>query len=59
MKFLAKIVVTGFGLALGGALFKKAAPYLGLDDKKQPADADEAIRRGDGATDPGLQNARN
>lgn len=33
MKFFVKIVLTGFGLAMGGALFKKVAPHLNLDDK--------------------------
>lgn len=54
MKFIAKIVITGFGLAMGGALFKKVAPYLGLDDKaKEKPDPDLATS--EGATDPGLQ----
>ncbi len=53
MKFIAKVVITGFGLAMGGALFKKVAPYLGLDDKSgQKPDPDLATA--DGATDPGL-----
>ena len=55
MKFFAKIVLTGFGLAMGGALFKKVAPYLGLEDKTaQKPDPDLATA--DGATDPGLQH---
>lgn len=54
MKFFAKIVITGFGLALGGAVFKKVSPYLGLDDKaKKPATDDLATA--EGAIDPGLR----
>lgn len=59
MKFVARAVATGFCLALGSALFKKAAPYLGLDDRKDKDDKDkdkesEQVNRQDGATDPGL-----
>ena len=51
MKFFLKAVVTGFGLSLGSALFKKVQRHLGLDDNgKTP----EAIKQ-DGATDPSLQ----
>jgi hypothetical protein len=55
MKFLVKIVVTGFGLAMGGALFKKVAPYLNLDDKAN-AKPDPDLAASEGATDPGLQH---
>jgi len=52
MKFFVKAVVTGFGLALGSALFKKVQRHLGLgDDKGEPP---EVIKQ-DGATDPNLQ----
>ena len=52
MKFFLKAVVTGFGLSLGSALFKKLERHLGLgeDNGKTP----EAIKQ-DGATDPNLQ----
>jgi len=52
MKFFVKAVVTGFGLSLGSALFKKVQRHLGLDedDAKTP----EAIKQ-DGATDPNLR----
>ena len=52
MKFFVKVVVTGFGLSLGSALFKKVQPYLGLgeDISKAP----EAITQ-DGATHSHLQ----
>jgi hypothetical protein len=50
MKFFVKAVVTGFGLSLGSALFKKVQRQLGLaDDEPAP----EAIKQ-DGATDPNL-----
>ena len=52
MKFFVKAVVTGFGLSLGSALFKKVQRHLGLgeDNDKTP----EAIKQ-DGATDPNLR----
>lgn len=52
MKFFVKAVVTGFGLSLGSALFKKVQRHLGLgeEDKATP----EVVKQ-DGATDPGLQ----
>jgi hypothetical protein len=47
-------VITGFGLSLGGALFKKVAKQLGLDEDK---DKDrEQVRRQDGGTDSNLQD---
>jgi hypothetical protein len=59
MKFFVRAVVTGFALSLGSALFKKLAPQLGLDDKKDKEnnkdDADR-VNAQDGATDPGLQH---
>ncbi len=54
MNFFAKAVVTGFALSLGGALFKKVAKQLGLDDDKDKQ-RDE-VRKQDGASDPSLQN---
>jgi hypothetical protein len=52
MKIFVKAVITGFGLSLGSALFKKVQHHLGLgeDNGKAP----EAIKQ-DGATDPNLQ----
>jgi len=40
MKFLLRAIVTGFGLSLGAALFKKVAKYAGLEDdpKENPAE---------------------
>jgi hypothetical protein len=56
MTFFARAVVTGFALAMGAALFKKVSKQLGFEDEpKAAADKDqEAINRGDAATDPGL-----
>jgi hypothetical protein len=56
MKLFIRAVVTGFGLALGSALFKEARERLGWreppedDDKKQ-----EKVNAQDGATDPALR----
>jgi len=55
MKFFVRAIVTGFALSLGSALFKKLAPQLGLDDKKDK-DKDEQVNAQDGATDPGLHS---
>ena len=53
-----RAVVTGFALSLGGALFKKVAPKLGLaEDKDKERDA-ERVRQQEGATDPDLQDPR-
>ena len=52
MKFFVKAIVTGFGLSLGSALFKKVQRRLGLGDPDDKA-RDTTIRQ-DGATDPGL-----
>jgi len=54
MNFFAKAVITGFALSLGGALFKKVAKQLGLDEDKDKAS--EEVRKQDGGTDPNLQN---
>jgi len=54
MKFFVRAVVTGFALSLGSALFKKLAPALGLDEKKDK-EADQ-VNQQDGASDPGLQS---
>jgi hypothetical protein len=54
MKFFVRAIVTGFALSLGSALFKKLAPQLGLDDKKEKEKADDQVNAQDGATDPGL-----
>lgn len=56
MKFLVRAIVTGFALSLGSALFKKIAPQLGLDDKKDKDKDSEQVNAQDGATDPGLHS---
>ena len=52
MQFFAKAVITGFGLSLGAAIYKKVAKQLGFEDDK----ASEQVRQQDGATDPNLQS---
>jgi len=61
MQFFVKAVITGFALSLGGALFKKVAKDLGLDEgeKDKQREREEALRRGDAVTDPELQQRRN
>lgn len=53
MNFFAKAVVTGFALSLGGALFKKVAKQLGLEDDKDKQR--EEVRKQDGVSDPDLE----
>ena len=55
MKFVVRAIVTGFALSLGSALFKKAAPHLGLDDKKDKEKDSDRVNQQDGASDPSLQ----
>jgi len=57
MQFFVKAVITGFALSLGGALFKKVAKDLGLDEGKEDRqrEREEALRRGDAVSDPELQ----
>jgi hypothetical protein len=52
MKLLVRAVITGFGLSIGAALYKRVAKQLGLDEKVNP---DEATRSAAGAatSDPG------
>ncbi len=59
MQFFLKAVITGFALSLGGALFKKVAKDLGLDEGKEEREREreEALRRGDRAGDPDLQHS--
>ena len=54
MMFFARAVVTGFGLSLGSALFKKVQKQLGLDEPKPDKSEDETVKQ-DGATDPNLR----
>ncbi|HLL23846.1 MAG TPA: hypothetical protein VK427_17025 [Kofleriaceae bacterium] len=46
MMFFARAVVTGFGLSLGSALFKKVQKQLGLDDKAAAPDETVQQERG-------------
>lgn len=61
MQFFVRAVVSGFGLSLGGALFKKVQSRLGLaDDKDKGKDTDKKsdsdVVRQDGAVD--IERAR-
>ena len=59
MTLLVRAVVTGFGLALGSALFKEARERLGwtddTDEEAKAAKRQEKVNAQDGATDPSLQ----
>lgn len=55
MKLLVRAIVTGFGLSLGGAIYKKVAQRFGLDDEAKEKDRERTVARQDGATDPSLQ----
>ena len=61
MQLFLRAVVTGFGLSLGSALYKKAAKRFGFDDDdkkdKTKEDATNRTNQQDGGTDPGLQNS--
>jgi hypothetical protein len=54
MGILARAVITGFGLSVGAALYKKLAKQLGLDDKQG---ASEATRNGAAAATSGDSGA--
>jgi hypothetical protein len=56
MKIFLRAIVTGFGLSLGSALYKKAAKHFGFDDDNKNKDDKDTTRTNqqDGATDPGL-----
>jgi len=54
MMLFARAVVTGFGLSLGTALFKKVQKQLGLAEDKDKA-IDTTVKQ-DGATDPNLRD---
>jgi hypothetical protein len=61
MRILVRAVVTGFGLALGSALFKVARTRLGWMerpvDEEARAKQQERVNAQDGATDPALQGS--
>ena len=53
MMFFVRAVVTGFGLTLGAALFKKhVAPRLGLEEEPSKK-RDDDVGHQDAVTDPG------
>lgn len=52
MRILLRAVITGFGLSVGAALYKRVAKQLGLDEKSND-NADSAQRAGGVASDPG------
>lgn len=59
MTLLLRAVVTGFGLALGSALFKEARSRLGWeeeDDESKDKD-NRKVNAADGATDPSLHTS--
>lgn len=55
MRFFVRAVVTGFGLSLGSALFKKIQDRIGLGEPKDRKNGEPEAIRQDGATDPKLQ----
>jgi len=60
MQLFLRAVVTGFGLSLGSALYKKAAKRFGFDDDEEKEKSKQETNRTneqDGGTDPGLQNS--
>jgi hypothetical protein len=56
MKLLVRAIVTGFGLSIGGAIYKKVAQRFGFDDETKAKDREKTVQRQDGATDPSLQS---
>ena len=57
MMILVRAVVTGFGLSLGSALYKKVAARIGFDDeseKEKAKDKAREVNQQDAATDPSL-----
>ena len=58
MRLLVRAVVTGFGLALGSALFKEARERIGWreKDEDEAKERDRKVNAADAATDPSLQS---
>lgn len=53
---LVRAVVTGFGLALGAAVFKKhVAKRLGLEEEPKVQEKEEEALAREAPSDPGLQ----
>jgi hypothetical protein len=50
MHIFVRAVITGFGLALGAAIYKKVAKELGLEESAQPATV--PANTGEPATSP-------
>jgi hypothetical protein len=55
MSFFFKAVVTGFGLSLGAALFKKVGKRVGLVDDDRPPSPTVTDPAAHDARDPNLQ----
>jgi len=57
LKFVVRVVATGFCLSLGSALFKKIQDHVGLGEKKdtdKESKETEKVNAQDGVSDPGL-----
>jgi hypothetical protein len=56
MKLFVRAIVTGIGLSLGSAIYKKVATHFGFEKKDEKKDAKDgtSVTSQDGATDPGL-----
>lgn len=58
MAIFVRAVVTGFGLALGSALFKEARTRLGWVDKEEAKDKEqEKVNAQEAASDPAVQTS--
>ena len=57
MMFFVRAVVTGFGLTLGAAIFKKhVAHRLGLEEEPAKKREEDDVGQQQAATDPGLHD---
>jgi hypothetical protein len=55
--FFVRAVVTGFGLTLGAAIFKKhVAPRLGLDEKEKATREEDSLAEQNAVPDPGVHD---
>lgn len=55
MKIFVRAIVTGFGLSLGSALYKKVAKHFGFDDDDKKSDKDTDRTNQQDGGDPDLQ----
>jgi hypothetical protein len=55
MKTLVRAVITGFGISVGAALYKKLAKQLGLEDEKNAKEKDPATTPAASVADSPLQ----